>query len=262
MGSTTFPLFRFCTMAHGFLRHNLKGGTFLSYLSTMLAYMEPVLVQLREFTHVSVAFRIFLAAIVGGLIGHERSRAGHAAGLRTHILVSIGSTITVLVGLYACFELGFTSDPLRVSAQVISGIGFLGAGQIMTRNRTQITGLTTAAGLWTTASISLAVGLGFYWIVFVGLLVVKLTISLLPKLERILHRKGAFYYLEINDISQVNDFIKLTEKDLTDLEITSAKSGLSGHIGLIFMIERASDSEQVRLEIEQLPYVSLVIPMA
>lgn len=224
--------------------------------------LSPVAEILKGFNIYSVAFRIFLATVVGGYIGHERSRNGHAAGLRTHILVSIGSTMTVLVGLYASFELGFTSDPLRVSAQVISGIGFLGAGQIMTRNRTQITGLTTAAGLWTTASIGLAIGLGFYWVAFVGFLVVKLTISLLPKLERLLHRKGAFFYLEINDITRVKDFFELSEQYLADLEITTAKSGLSGHIGLIFTVDRTADSEKIRQQIQQLPYVALVIPMA
>ena len=75
---------------------------------------------------------------------------------------------------------GLLNDPLRVSAQVISGIGFLGAGTILTRNHSQVTGLTTAAGLWTTASIGLAIGIGFYWAVVVSFIIVMITISIPP----------------------------------------------------------------------------------
>lgn len=89
-----------------------------------------------------------MAALLGGIIGYERERHGRAAGLRTHILVCIGSATAVIGGLYVAYQLGFSNDPLRAGAQVISGIGFLGAGTILTRNGDHVIGLTTAAGLW------------------------------------------------------------------------------------------------------------------
>ena len=111
---------------------------------------------------ISVAFRILLAVVMGGCIGTERGRHGRAAGLRTHILVCLASALTTMMGLYTTQVMGFTNDPLRMGAQVISGIGFLGAGTIMVRNRSHVMGLTTAAGLWASAGVGLALGVGFY----------------------------------------------------------------------------------------------------
>ena len=114
----------------------------------MFLELEEAIDLLQEFNGVSVTVRVLLAAVLGGLVGSERGRRGRAAGMRTHVLVCLGAAMTSMVGLYSAEVLGFTNDPLRVSAQVISGIGFLGAGTIMTRNHAQITGLTPAAGLW------------------------------------------------------------------------------------------------------------------
>ena len=101
--------------------------------------------------------------------------------MRTHVLVCLGAAMTSMVGLYSAEVLGFTNDPLRVSAQVISGIGFLGAGTIMTRNHAQITGLTTAAGLWATASLGLCIGTGVYGGVLAAFLVILVTMVALPQ---------------------------------------------------------------------------------
>ena len=120
----------------------------------------------------STVFRIFLAVLLGGLIGLERGHHGRAAGLRTHILVCMGSATAALIGVYSVSILELGGDPMRVAAQVVSGIGFLGVGTIMIRNGEHVTGLTTAAGLWATASIGLAVGIGFYIAAFVAFLFV------------------------------------------------------------------------------------------
>ena len=108
------------------------------------------------------ALKIFLALVVGGIIGMERGRQGRAAGMRTHILVCLGATLTAMTGMYAYEILHFGNDPLRISAQVISGIGFLGVGTILIKGRFQITGLTTAAGICCAATIGIALGIGFY----------------------------------------------------------------------------------------------------
>ena len=124
--------------------------------------MAQVIQTLQETNFLSAMVRLLLAAVLGGLIGTERAVKGRAAGMRTHILVCIGSALTALVGLYVTENLGLDSDPMRLSAQVISGIGFLGGGMILVRGRAHITGLTTAAGLWTTAAIGLAMG-ALHW---------------------------------------------------------------------------------------------------
>lgn len=138
---------------------------------------------LSEFNEVSVVIRIFLAMLLGGGIGMEREKSKRPAGFRTHILVCVGSCMTALIGLFSCYEFGSMSDPLRISAQVVSGIGFLGVGTILVKEHDHITGLTTAAGLWTTAAIGIACGFGFYLGAVLGTLVVALTAAILFKLE-------------------------------------------------------------------------------
>ena len=140
---------------------------------------------LNDFNAWSVFFRLLLAALVGGAVGSQRGRQGRAAGLRTHILVCLGATMTAMVG--ASTPDTFWASPTTpcVSAPRSSpASAFLGAGTILTRNHSQVTGLTTAAGLWTTASIGLAIGIGFYWAVVVSFIIVMITISILTRLER------------------------------------------------------------------------------
>lgn len=116
---------------------------------------------LREFTFLSIALRILLASLSAGLIGFERGRAGRAAGMRTHILVSLGACIVMCVDHYIVVAINPASDPARLGAQVINGIGFLGAGTILATGR-RVTGLTTAAGLWATACVGLSFGIGYF----------------------------------------------------------------------------------------------------
>lgn len=222
-----------------------------------MTYINLFIDTLSNFNYISIVFRILLAAILGGYIGFERSKTGHAAGIRTHALVCLGSSLTVLIGLYSASILGFNNDPMRISAQVISGIGFLGAGQILSHGRSQVTGLTTAAGLWTTASIGLAVGLGFYWAAFVTFLVMRLTFFLFPFLEHLCRKNNQEnYYIELNDVSKVNDFFKAINRDSIDFEIIAAKSGLSGHIGLTCVVDKSESTKVMKSVIDELPYVA------
>lgn len=120
---------------------------------------------LRELTILSVCFRFLLATGCGGAIGYERSKKRHAAGLRTHIVVCIGSASVMLLNQYLSLFFNSNADPARLGAQVISGIGFLGAGTIVITGHQRgqhIKGLTTAAGLWASACMGLVVGSGFY----------------------------------------------------------------------------------------------------
>ena len=96
--------------------------------------MESIMSYLREFQVWTVIIRVVLAALAGALVGFERSAHGRAAGIRTHMTVSVGAALTVMIGLFAVNTLGVSSDPLRVAAQVVSGVGFLGAGTILLRH--------------------------------------------------------------------------------------------------------------------------------
>ena len=113
-----------------------------------------------------ILFRLFLAAVFGALIGLERERKDWTAGMRTHMMVCLGASLIMLVSAYGFADVlgtkGMTLDPSRVAAQVISGIGFIGAGTILFMRQGRIRGLTTASGLWTVAAIGLATGGGMY----------------------------------------------------------------------------------------------------
>lgn len=124
---------------------------------------------LLEPTMLTLIIRTLLALLCAGVIGFERDAHGSAAGLRTHILVCIGAMIAMSTGVFAATR--FSGDASRIGAQVVSGIGFLGAGTIMV-TKGHIKGLTTAAGLWASACIGLAIGTGFYEAAIVGTIAV------------------------------------------------------------------------------------------
>ena len=117
---------------------------------------------LREVTFVSVALRMVLAALCGGCIGLEREYKRRPAGFRTHILICLGAAITTVTGQYLYRVMNYNTDLTRLGAQVVAGIGFIGAGCIIVTRRRRVKGLTTAAGLWAAAVIGLCLGMGFY----------------------------------------------------------------------------------------------------
>ncbi|OPA74346.1 magnesium transporter MgtC [Paenibacillus selenitireducens] len=131
-----------------------------------------------------VTIRLLLAMLLGGLVGFEREHNNHAAGLRTHILVCVGSTLIMLLSIYGFAQfVTLNRDPARLAASVITGIGFLGAGTILFTGKS-ITGLTTAASLWVVAAIGLAIGAGFYYAAVAATLLVLLNLWVLNKIEQ------------------------------------------------------------------------------
>jgi putative Mg2+ transporter-C (MgtC) family protein len=159
-------------------------------------------------THFEITVRLLLSALLGGLIGLEREWNNHAAGLRTHILVCIGSTAIMLLSIYGFSEFvtvaNVRTDPARLAAQVITGIGFLGAGAIM-RTGSSVSGLTTAASIWVVAAIGLCVGAGFFYVAFLSTVLVFLILFVLNKVERLLmwHRRRHEIVIKILDQPQV-----------------------------------------------------------
>lgn len=206
------------------------------------------------------ALKIFLALVVGGIIGMERGRQGRAAGMRTHILVCLGATLTAMTGMYAYEILEFGNDPLRISAQVISGIGFLGVGTILIKGRFQITGLTTAAGIWCAATIGIALGIGFYEGALVTFIASVCAVTALHRFEYKITRRHTRFgmYIEITSASSVRRVIDhLTENyPSTDIQVTPPRSGMSGYVGIEVNIHPSAKSPftpaGVSVELEKL----------
>ena len=203
--------------------------------------MNEVFDFLTEFNAVTVVIRVVLAALAGALVGLEREFHGRAAGMRTHMMVALGAALAAMIGLFTVKELGFSSDPLRVGAQVISGVGFLGAGTILLRGGgSRITGLTTAAGLWTAASIGLAVGIGFYVGAFMTVVAAMLTFTLITSLEMFLNRKRQrmAIYLELENVDAVAPMLEMlrTEYGLMEAQVTPPRSGTPPHVGMEILV--------------------------
>lgn len=180
------------------------------------------------------------AVAIGCLIGSERVRHGRAAGMRTHILVCLGACMTSMTGVYVNNILGINGDVFRISAQVVSGIGFLGAGMIILKSNNVIKGLTTAAGIWTTGTIGIALGYGFYsGAVIVTFLFIG-TITLFAKFER-KNKSTEIIYIEIDNAYRLNEILEELEKIIPETfsyQISAPKSNCSGNVGINLAVNK------------------------
>ena len=203
--------------------------------------------------------RLLAAVAIGGAIGLERKRHGRSAGIRTHMVVCIGSVLAALVSIYVTRQLQWeNADILRLVAQIIPGIGFLGAGMILLR-REMITGLTTAAGIWTTAIIGIALGFGFYTGAVIAAALVLVINTAIARIEK---REISFitYYAEIDDISETNAVIGTVRSIVSEViscKTMAAKSGIPGNLGIEIVTENAhgEDMEYIA-DIDHVIYVS------
>ena len=180
------------------------------------------LLTLREVTYLAVILRLTVAVIAGGLLGLERGLKNRPAGLRTYMLVCTGACLVMLTNQYV-FQAGGTQDLTRMAAQVVSGIGFLGAGTIIVTKHSQIKGLTTAAGLWTAAGVGLALGVGFYEAALVGGFAVFTVMTLLQKMDNRVHSstKRMDVCLEMDSKLSLADFLRQVRSK--DLEIADVE---------------------------------------
>lgn len=214
--------------------------------------MSVIIKILTDFNGISILVRLLLAVIVGGLIGSERGKHGSAAGLRTHILVCIGSAMTALTGLYASNTLHASDDILRLAAQVISGIGFLGAGMIIVKNGNVVTGLTTAAGMWATAAIGIALGFGFYVGALVATVACFFTTAVLTRMER-KRKETTHIYIEIDLTKKINDILDKvrTELDMDALiETVAPKSNVGNTVGVYVTVSNLRTVEEIKNHID------------
>ena len=164
--------------------------------------MLPIFDGLRDVTIASVAVRMVLAVICGGIIGMEREFKRRPAGFRTHILICLGAAMTTLTSQFLYLNMHYYTDMARLGAQVVAGMGFIGAGTIIVTRRQRVKGLTTAAGLWTAASVGLALGGGFYEGGIFATVLILLAELLFSKLE----------YRMLDNAPEVNLYMEYTGK--------------------------------------------------
>ena len=186
-----------------------------------------------------IIIKLLLAVIVGGFTGYERERSNQFAGFRTHILVSMGSCITSMIALDLYSKYSGTSniDPARLPAQVLSGIGFLGAGAIL-KNSNGIRGLTTAAGIWTTACIGIAIGYGQYMLGISAWLLVMVTLYILKNFDKVISKrsqtvlKATITNLDVT--STIFNTIKSSEIGIKNFQIITKSDSIWE---IVFLIE-------------------------
>lgn len=206
---------------------------------------------LTEVNLVSTTIRLLLALICGGILGIERGRKKRPAGFRTYMLVCVGATLVMITNQYI-FTIYPNTDPARMGAQVISGIGFLGAGTIIVTGRNRVKGLTTAAGLWAAACVGLSIGIGFYSGAIIGCILIFVVMSVLHRLdERVMSSaKIINLYIEVMQMSDVGHFMKfakLHELKVSDVELTRSKTfteqGLA--LSLTMQLPRRATHEEI-----------------
>ncbi|MDL2215691.1 MgtC/SapB family protein [Ruminococcaceae bacterium OttesenSCG-928-N02] len=162
---------------------------------------------LRDLNLLSICIRFLLALLIGGLLGWERGQKHHPAGLRTYMLVCIGAAMVMMTNQYISIVYG--GDPVRMGAQVVSGIGFLGAGTIIVTGKQRIKGITTAAGLWTAACCGLAIGIGFYELAVIGGVLVWVVMAFFPRMEYFIRKaaKSVDLYIEFEPDFDFSNFV-------------------------------------------------------
>ncbi|MEE1247314.1 MAG: MgtC/SapB family protein [Acutalibacteraceae bacterium] len=192
----------------------------------MLEFLNP----LRDITTVSVLVRLFFAVICGGAIGIEREHKRRTAGFRTHILICLGAAMTTMISQFLLYNMHLYTDIGRLGAQVIAGIGFIGAGTIIVTKRRQVKGLTTAAGLWTCAIIGLAIGAGYFEAGLLSTIIILLAEIFFSRFEYwvLENAKNINIYVEYTGNENLDSVIRLLKSYrvvIIDLEIT--KSGVN-----------------------------------
>lgn len=217
---------------------------------------------MREITYLSIAIRIVAAVILGGFIGLERGLKNRPAGLRTYMIVCVGACLIMLTNQYI-YEGYKVGDPVRMAAQVVSGIGFLGAGTIIVTRRSQIKGLTTAAGLWTAAGVGLALGIGFYEAAVAGSVAIFIVMTLLQGFDNRMHRKvkSVEVYFELEESLSLGDFMRhVRELELATRDIQREPGSELGHRAYIATLqaEKRTHPELLMEQVRQIPGVIFV----
>ena len=192
--------------------------------------MDNVWACLREFTFASVCVRLMLAMLFGGLIGIDREQKKRPAGFRTYMLVCLGAAGAMLIGQYEsrmmtgqwaelASSLGVHADVSRIGAQVINGIGFLGAGTILVTKHDEVKGVTTAAGLWASACMGITIGAGCYECAVFGFLLILFSMKYLTSVEKQLSKRTRYLnlYIELKGMGVLNEVISCVKNERVEI---------------------------------------------
>lgn len=221
--------------------------------------------SIRDVNSLSVLVRLLLAVLCGGIIGLERERKHRPAGFRTHILICLGAAVTTLTSQYLFLERRQFTDIARLGAQVIAGIGFIGAGTIIVTQHRRVKGLTTAAGLWANAAIGLCLGAGFYEGAIAATVIVLMVELLFSKLEyRIMdNAREVNILVEYESIAALNQALKyMKEVDLRiiSMEIIKAEGNPNGKncVNINLLIHRKLRIKDMIADISHIPGIEAV----
>lgn len=214
--------------------------------------MEAYLAHLRELNMESMMLRIVLAMLVGGVIGFDREMKHRPAGFRTYMLVALGAAVTMITSQYlnlmlttswsdALDTVGQRTDVVRLGAQVINGIGFLGTGTILVTARSEVKGLTTASGLWASACMGLAVGAGFYECTLIGFVLIFVCMKLLPFIENavLARARNMNIYVEMDSIESLGNVVNRMKAEglsLYDVDIDREQQGSFSQVNGLFSV--------------------------
>ena len=206
------------TMVNALVKFVAEAASFLQQLQ--IAELVQGAPELRSLNMESILLRLFLAVAFGGAIGMEREQKNRPAGFRTYMVVCLGATLTMILGQYELHMLqtrwvqsaaaaGAKTDITRFAAQVINGVGFLGAGTILITGRQQVKGLTTAASLWASACMGIVIGATFYECALLVFFLIVAVMKLLPRVEAVLMEKARNMniYVEVYSLDGINEVI-------------------------------------------------------
>ncbi|WP_158080452.1 MgtC/SapB family protein [Alkalithermobacter paradoxus] len=209
-----------------------------------------------------IIYRLLLAMFIGGIVGIEREKSNQWAGFRTHVLVAVGSCVAAMTSLllFEEYRSVINLDPGRIPAQVLSGVGFLGAGAIL-KTQNSIRGLTTAAGIWVMASVGLAIGYGYYYLSIMVLVFLLITLYMLRIMEKkiVLSKTSNFYVYTTNISDTVSTVVQTLERNkviIKNIEISHTESSnkfwainitiaYNSKISIKKILERILDSQDV-----------------
>lgn len=220
--------------------------------------MNELIQYLHEFHFGTVVFRVFLATLTSGFIGYGRTRRSKTAGFRTYMLTGIGACMSVLIALYnyemmntlwadTVASVGLKFDASRFSAAVIGGIGFIAAGSIIDTDHQQVSGLTTATGLFASVCMGFACGAGFYECVIISCLLIAIALNLMQPLERRLKRRWRYItmYVEfegIEDVERITEVIRSKNAEIQDIEVERVKKSGPNYPGAIMNVRLSKEN--------------------
>lgn len=200
---------------------------------------------------VQILIRVALSLVMGGVLGLERGLKNRPAGMRTYMLVCLGACIVMMTGqrMYESYAAG---DPSRIGAQVVSGIGFLGAGSIVVTRHNQIKGLTTAAGLWASACVGLAIGMGFYRIAVIAGLAVFVVLTAMHHLDAFTRQRAAVMniYVEFNSKQALGPFLRFVRSQAMEVRNIQAETDVISEencVGFLMTIHSLTNDKHEKL---------------